>query len=193
MASQPSFHAARLRVCFRLCLLLIASAGAGCGRKEAGQIAVGPSQASVATTTAGDGIRFEDVIVRSEGGADEPLPAADGGLTVVNLFDEFSSECASGVRMETLRAVASGGGGLRTVAVFSDEKFSPQDVRNMRLILDPPFPLLRGKVDKSRAALPGGSLLVVFDSEKRVVWAERPGMSEADVQESLARLVAGRS
>jgi peroxiredoxin len=120
----------------------------------------------------------------------EPLPLATNGVTVVNLFDEFSTECPTGSRFQTLRRLSHiHGAAGRIVAVFSKANFSEQDTENFEIILPTTFPLRQGDIEDARPYLVRGNLLIVFDANKNVVWRERADMGEQQVFGEVAKFL----
>lgn len=119
------------------------------------------------------------------------LPVADHGLTIVNLFDQFCADCASGDRLQTLERLTQ----LHqtTLAVFSEKNFSAQDIDNFKLMLPTRCSILRGDIEAARPHLNSARLLLVFDSERRVLWREEPGMSEQDIFVNVKRLVEAQA
>ena len=129
--------------------------------------------------------------VSGQPSGDEPLPVAERGLTVVNLFDQFCADCVTGDRLQTLERLAqSGRPGL---VIFSDKNFSAQDIENFKLVLPTRSAIRRGDIEAARPRLNSGRLLLVLDSRRKVLWEERPGMSEQDVLEGVKSLTEEES
>lgn len=133
---------------------------------------------------------LEAFALTDSSGRPSASPAAEGGLTVVCLFDRFCDECATGQRLQNLDNLAKiTGGGGRALAVFSKDGFSAQDVENMKQMLPARVPMLLGDVERVRPYFAGDKLLLVFDARGEVVWYERPQMSEREIFDSVARLL----
>lgn len=131
---------------------------------------------------------IDSIRINTAGGLIESLPIAHHGLTVVNLFDEFCSECPTGNRFQTMnRLNQSSRPPAKILLVFSDEQFSSQDVENFKTILSNDA-LVKGDIEAMRPYLNRGKLLVVFDSTRKIVWQEQPGMNEEEVAVAVSRL-----
>ena len=131
---------------------------------------------------------LDTVRISTKTGILQPLPIANQGLTVVNLFDEFCSECPTGNRFQTMnRLNQSSRPPAKILIVFSDEQFSSQDVENFKTILSNDA-LVKGDIEAMRPYLNRGKLLVVFDSTRKIVWQEQPGMNEEEVAVAVSRL-----
>lgn len=129
--------------------------------------------------------------VSSQSASEDLLPVADQGLTIVNLFDQFCADCVSGDRLQTLERLAQFH--QTTLAVFSAENFSAQDIDNFKLMLPSRCEILRGNIEAARPHLNSGRLLVVFDPQRRALWREQPGMSEQEVFDNVKRLVESQA
>jgi hypothetical protein len=124
------------------------------------------------------------------GGTHESLPVASHGLTVVNLFDEFSTECRTGNRFQTMNRLSQLSHPISKVhVVFSEKTFSTEDVENFKMIFSMPDLLVQGDMDAVQPYLIEGTLLVVFDSDKNLIWQEKPGMTEKEVLTDVSRLM----
>lgn len=155
--------------------LVAESRGAGSGMEQ-------PSQ------SAGAEILSRLKIIR-QGGAPESLPVASQGLTVVNLFDEFTTECLTGDRFQTLNRLNQLPHPItKVLVVFSEKTFSIEDVENFKMIFSMPDLLVQGDMEAVKPYLIKGTLLVVFDSDKNLIWQEKPGMTEKEVLVDVSRL-----
>ena len=110
-------------------------------------------------------------------------------LTIVNLFDEFSTECPSGSRFETMERLNSLRPANSILLIFSDKHFSKQDLENFKAILPLPDSIAQGDIEAIRPHLTSGKLLVVLDSKGNVVWHEKPNMSEQQVLSEVSGLI----
>lgn len=132
---------------------------------------------------------FTRVNISSPSGDKGPLPLGNG-LTLVNLFEDFCSECPTGNRFQTMeRLNSSRSSSTKILIVFSDQHFSLQDVENFKAMLSMPDSLVQGNIEAVEPNLIRGKLLVVFDSSRSLVWQEKPGMSEQDVLKEVSRLI----
>jgi hypothetical protein len=112
------------------------------------------------------------------------------GLTIVNLFDEFSTGCPTGNRFETIERFASlRPAGTTLLLVFSEKHFSMQDVDNFKAILPMGESMVQGDIEAIRPHLIYGKLLLVLDTNGSLVWQEKPDMSEQQVLSELSQLV----
>ena len=114
----------------------------------------------------------------------------DNNLTIVNVFDEFSTGCPTGNRFETMERLDS----LRTAGttmllVYSEKNFSTQDIENFKAILPMADSLVQGDIEAVRSHLTDGKLLVVLDSKGTVLWLEKPDTSEEQVFSDISRLI----
>jgi len=110
-------------------------------------------------------------------------------LTVLNLFSGMCEGCSTGNRLETLNALSSNfGDKLSVISLFSKGDFSHQDLENLRKIIRPNHETLLSEIDKSKIQLLNGHLLVVFDPTGKIVWMEKPGLSETAVYRSIESL-----
>ncbi|MDX6290281.1 MAG: AhpC/TSA family [Blastocatellia bacterium] len=122
-------------------------------------------------------------------GAFEPLPIANQGLTVVNLFDEFCTDCVTGSRFQTMaRLNRSRRPTTYIFIIFSKEHFSTEDLENFKAILSTDS-LLQGDIETAKSYLISGKLLVVFDSNRNLIWQETAGMTEKEVLADVTRLL----
>lgn len=111
-------------------------------------------------------------------------------LTIVNVFDEFSTGCPTGNRFETMERLNSlRPTGTAMLLIFSDKHFSGQDMDNFRAILPMADLLVQGDIEAMRPHLTDGKLLVVLDSKGSVIWHEKPGMAEQQVFSEISDLV----
>lgn len=131
---------------------------------------------------------IDSIRINTDAGLIEPLPLAHHGLTVVNLFDEFCSECPTGNRFQTVtRLSESPRPPSKVLLVFSDEHFSSDDVENFRTLLSNDT-LLKGNIEAVKPHMNNGKLLVVFDSNRKIVWHEKRGMKEEEVLAAVSQL-----
>jgi hypothetical protein len=111
-------------------------------------------------------------------------------LTVVNVFDEFSTGCLTGNRFETMeRLNALRATGTTMLLIFSEKHFSTQDLENFQAILPMADLLVQGDIEAIRPHLTGGKLLVVLDSKGSVIWLEKPDTSEQQVFSEISTLI----
>ena len=118
-------------------------------------------------------------------------PIAPGnGLTIVNVFDEFSTGCPTGNRFETIDRLNSlRPAGTTLLLVFSDKNFSTQDVENFKAILPMAESMAQGDIETVRPHLSYGKFLVVLDSNGSLIWQEKSGMSEQQVLSEVSQLI----
>lgn len=133
------------------------------------------------------------ITITRKAGVVEPLPIANQGLRVVNLFDEFCTECPTGARFQTMTRLSR----LRRPTtsmfiVFSNEHFSIEDLENFKTILSADS-LIQGEIEAARPYLIKGKLLLVFDSDKSLIWQEKPAMTEQEVLSDVTRLLQSSS
>ncbi|HKR13797.1 MAG TPA: hypothetical protein VJT15_17155 [Pyrinomonadaceae bacterium] len=131
--------------------------------------------------------RFARVRINTSTGDQASVPL-DKRLTIVNLFDEFSTECPSGSRFETMERLHSLQPAKSILLIFSDKHFSNQDLENFKAILPLPDSIVQGDIEAIRTHLTAGKLLVVLDSKGNVVWHEKPNMSEQQVLSEVSAL-----
>lgn len=160
----------------KLTLLLIATSFAvGCR----------PSAASQSTEFA---TRLARVTINQSSGDRKPIPH-DRGLTIVNVFDGFSPGCPTGNRFDTLEHFNSmRPGGSSVLLIFSDKDFSTQDVDNFKAILPLSESMVQGDIESVRPYLIDRKLLVVLDSNGRLVWQEKANVSEQQLLSELLEL-----
>jgi hypothetical protein len=112
------------------------------------------------------------------------------GLTIVNLFDEFSTGCPTGNRFDTIERFDSlRPAGTTLLLVFSEKHFSMQDVENFKAILPMGESMVQGDIEAIRPHLIYGKLMLVLDANGGLVWQEKPDMSEQQVLRELSQLV----
>jgi len=122
-----------------------------------------------------------------------PIPLGDR-MTIVNLFDEFSTGCPTGNRFETMERLNSlRQAGTAIMLIFSDKHFSAQDLENFKAILPMADSLGRGDIEPVRPHLTDGKLLVVLDSKGRVIWQEKAHTSEQQVFSEISSLIYSAS
>lgn len=176
-------------------LLLACMVCCGCGRPEgtgaSRTVPDGRAKDNPAPTAqAIHPVKYEDLSVSGAQDAAQAVPLRPGALTVVNLFDEFCSECAGGQRLRTLERIQQAEPRAAVLTVFSSENFTEQDVENFKLLLDAkPEGLVRGSTRKLQASMVKQQLLVVLNSRKEVVWQEAPGMSEEELFTAVKRAI----
>jgi hypothetical protein len=122
-------------------------------------------------------------------GENAPIPLGKG-LTIINLFDEFSTGCPTGNRFETIERFDSlRPAGTTLLLVFSEKHFSMQDVENFKAILPMGESMVQGDIEAIRPHLIYGKLMLVLDANGGLVWQEKPDMSEQQVLRELSQLV----
>ena len=122
-----------------------------------------------------------------------PIPVGKG-LTIVNVFDEFSTGCPTGNRFETIeRFNSSRPAGTTLLLIFSDKHFSTQDVDNFKAILPMGESMVQGDIEALRPHLIYGKLLLVLDSNGSLIWQENKDMSEQQVLSELSKLMRSAS
>ena len=136
--------------------------------------------------------RFARVMINSSTRDKTPVPLGDG-LTIVNLFDEFSTDCASGSRFETMERLNSLRPTGSILLIFSDKNFSIQDLENFKAILPMPESLVQGDIEAVRPHLTSGKLMVVLDGKGNVIWHEKRDMSEQQVASEVSALMHSAS
>lgn len=118
-----------------------------------------------------------------------PIPLTHT-LTIVNMFDEFSTGCPTGNRFETMERLNSlRPTGTAMLLIFSEKHFSDQDMDNFRAILPMADSLVQGDIEAIRPHLTKGKLLVVLDSKGSVIWHEKPDMAEQQVFSEISNLI----
>jgi peroxiredoxin len=123
-------------------------------------------------------------------GAAESLPTTSHGLTIVNFFDEFCTECPTGNRFQTLDYLNRLRSPLsRILIVFSKDHFSGADVENFKSMLSMSDSLIQGDMEVAKPYLIKGKFLIVLDENKKLIWQERPGMPEGKVLADVSRLL----
>ena len=131
---------------------------------------------------------FARVKITTTTGDKTPLPLGNE-LTIVNLFDEFSTGCPTGNRFEALERLHSLQPTAPILLIFSDKHFSTQDIENFKAVLPMPESLVQGDIEAVRSHLSSGKLLVVLDSKGNVIWNEKPGMPDQQVMREVAELI----
>jgi hypothetical protein len=117
-----------------------------------------------------------------------PIPLGSG-LTIVNVFDDFSPGCPTGNRFETIeRFNSSRPAGTNVLLIFSDKSFSTQDVENFKAILPLAKSMVQGDIEALRPHLIDRKLLVVLDANGRIIWQEKAKMSEQQLLSELINL-----
>jgi hypothetical protein len=132
--------------------------------------------------------RLARIKITAATGDKRPIPFGSD-LTIVNLFDEFSVGCPTGNRFESMERLRSLSPAARILLIFSEKHFSTQDIENFKAILPMPESLVQGDIEPVRPHLISGKLLLVLDSKGRVVWYEKPGMSEEQVTRGVSDLI----
>ncbi len=111
------------------------------------------------------------------------------GLTIINVFDEFSAGCPTGNRFETLEQFNSKrSSGISLLLIFSEKHFSSQDVENFKAILPMSESMVQGDIEALRPQFIYGKLLLVVDSKGALIWHEKPDMSEQQILSELSNL-----
>lgn len=160
-------------------------------RQRLGEIIARVVNKPAANVTAGAAVadRIREMKVVDSSGNEIPLPVSQRKLTVVNLFDAFCSECDTGDRLDTLNALAKElGRKVEVVAVFSREKFALQDIENLRAIVG-----ISGSAFQADFTDPGlrtykGRFLVLFNTQKEILWQEKSDWSEKDIYREIKRI-----
>src|SRR5215212_2403279 len=129
------------------------------------------------------------VTINPSPGKKAPIPLGSG-LTIVNVFDDFSPGCPTGNRFETIERFNSlRPAGSTVLLIFSEKGFSTQDVENFKAILPMAESMVQGDIEALRPYLINGKLLVVLDSKGPLVWQEKANMSEQQLLSKLSNLV----
>ena len=128
------------------------------------------------------------VKINQSTGNKAPIPLGSG-LTVVNVFDDFAPGCPTGNRFDTIERFDSLRPGSNVLLIFSEKGFSTQDVENFKAILPMSQSMVQGDIEALRPYLINGKLLVVLDSNGRLVWREKANVSEQQVLSELSALV----
>jgi hypothetical protein len=131
---------------------------------------------------------FARVKITTATGDSVPLPLGNA-LTIVNLFDEFSTGCQTGNRFEAMERLHSLRPAASILLIFSEKHFSTQDIENFKAILPMSESLVKGDIEAVRPHLTSGKLLVVLDSRGNVIWHEEPGMNEQQVLNEISNLL----
>jgi hypothetical protein len=128
------------------------------------------------------------VTVNPAAGNKIPIPVGSG-LTIVNVFDNFSPGCPTGNRFDTIERFNSlKPPGSTVLLIFSEKSFSTQDVENFKAILPMAESMVQGDIEALRPYLIDGKLLVVLDSNGRLVWQEKAKESEQQLLNDLFNL-----
>ena len=136
--------------------------------------------------------RFGRVRINTSSNDQTSVPL-DKRLTIVNLFDEFSTECPTGSRFETMERLNALRPAKSILLIFSDKHFSKQDLENFKAILPMPELMAQGDIEAMQPHLTSGKLLVVLDSNGDVVWHEKPNMPEQQVMSEVSGLISSLS
>ena len=122
-------------------------------------------------------------------GGKVPIPLGHT-LTIVNVFDEFSTGCPTGNRFDTMeRLNSSRPTGTAMLLIFSEKHFSIQDMENFRAILPMADSLVQGDTEAMRPHLTDGKVLVVLDSKGSLIWHEKPDMAEEQIFSEISKLI----
>jgi hypothetical protein len=78
----------------------------------------------------------------------------------------------------------------QAVAVFSEKTFSQQDIENFKVMLNTMVSLYRGDLGLSQDVTISEQLLLVFNAEGHLLWQEKLGMTEEEIANQLAGLIA---
>ena len=118
-----------------------------------------------------------------------PIPLGKD-LTIVNLFDEFSTGCPTGNRFETIERFDSlRPAGTTLLLIFSEKHFSTQDVENFKEILPMAESMVQGDIQVIEPHLIDGKLLIVLDANGNLIWQEKSGMSEQQVLSEVSQVI----
>ncbi len=130
-----------------------------------------------------------EVKIKQKTGDKAGIPVSNK-LTVVNVFDDFSTGCPTGNRFETMERLNSlRAAGTTLLLIFSEKHFSTQDLENFQAILPMADSLVQGDIEAVRPHLTEGKLLVVLDSKGSVIWLEKPDTTEQQVFSEISRLI----
>ena len=135
---------------------------------------------------------FAGVKLNTPSGDKAPLPLGNE-LTIVNVFDEFSTGCPTGNRFEAMERLHSSQPATPILLIFSEKNFSTQDIDNFKAVLPMSESLVQGDIEAVKPHLVSGKLLVVLDSKGNVIWHEKAGMSEYEVMREVAELIHSAS
>ena len=128
------------------------------------------------------------VTINSSASGKAPIPLGSG-LTIVNVFDAFSPGCPTGNRFETIERFNSlRPAGSSVLLIFSEKSFTTQDVENFKAILPLAESMVQGDIEALRPYLIDGKLLVVLDSNGRLVWQEKTNVSEQQLFSELLQM-----
>jgi peroxiredoxin len=148
------------------------------------------SASASTTATAPAKIDLSSIMVREPSGAMKPVPLADRGLTIINIFSDFCVECDTGRRLQTLRRITPRlSADSKILVIFSQAEFSTQDVDNFKTLLATPFEMYEGDVSALKNYLDSGRLLLIVDSNKNIIWQTSSDMSEDEVASRLFQLI----
>jgi hypothetical protein len=129
------------------------------------------------------------VTINPSTGGQTPIPLGRE-LTIVNVFDGFSPGCPTGNRFETIERFNSlRPAGSTVLLIFSERSFTTQDVENFKAILPMAESMVQGDIERLRPYLIHGKLLVVLDSNGRLVWQEQANVSEQQLLSELLNLM----
>jgi len=78
--------------------------------------------------------------------------------------------------------------GSSVLLIFSDKGFSTQDVENFKVILPLSESMVQGDIESLRPYLIDRKLLVVLDSNGRLIWQEKANVSEQQLLSELLEL-----
>lgn len=132
---------------------------------------------------------LERIKIYTPKGEKTAIPIGNG-LTIINVFDEFSAGCPTGKRLETLEQFNSvRSSGIKLLLLFSEKHFSSQDVENFKAMLPMSESMVQGDIEALRPYFVYGKLLVVVDSKGALVWHEKPDMSEQQILSDLTNLM----
>src|SRR5262249_41708734 len=128
------------------------------------------------------------VTITQSAGNKTPIPLGKG-LRIVNGFGDFSPGCPTGNRFDTLERFNSmRPAGSSVLLIFSDKGFSTQDVENFKVILPLSESMVQGDIESLRPYLIDRKLLVVLDSNGRLIWQEKANLSEQQLLSELLEL-----
>ena len=147
---------------------------------------------SAASTSGEVANSFAAVKLITPSGDKAPLPLGNE-LTIVNVFDEFSTGCPTGNRFEAIERLHSSQPAAPILLIFSERNFSSQDIDNFKAVLPMSESLVQGDIEAVRPHLISGKLLVVLDSKGNVMWHEKADMSEQQVMNQVAQLIHSAS
>lgn len=174
----------------QLVLALLFALGACTPTHDLNTPRIGSAYSSTPATFSEKSELYKTIKVRTADDSVSNVPLSPSGVTIVNLFNTFCSDCSTGSRLDMLEKIAKAHGQPgRAVAVFSETTFSQQDIENFQVMLNTIVPLYRGDLGLSQELTISEQLLLVFNAEGHLLWQEKPGMTEEEIAKQLAGLI----